>query len=137
MYIRATINGIRLLSQSEPVAVAVGDTFLFSPLVHASEADMAELRRNVAKQQLIPHMTDFCCATAEIPYYATMNGLGYEEDYARLVHILLRNQQLYVSLSVATTAVVAVLVLTAVSLLCLCLCLVLCWVSVMCIGRRR
>lgn len=96
MYIRATINGIHLLSQSEPVAVAVGDTFLFSPLVHASEADMAELRRNVAKQQLIPHMTDFCCATAEIPYYATMNGLGYEEDYARLVHILLRNQQLYV-----------------------------------------
>lgn len=76
--------------------MAVGDTFLFSPLVHASEAEMAELRDNVAKQQLIPHMTDFCCATAEIPYYATMNGLGYEEDYARLVHILLRNQQLYV-----------------------------------------
>ncbi len=96
MYIRATINNIQLQSQAEHVAVAVGDTFLFSPLVHASETDVQLLRSNIVKQQLLPHMTDYCCATAEIPYFASMNGLGYEEDYTRLVQIMLRNQQLYV-----------------------------------------
>lgn len=97
MYIRATINDIQLDSQREPVAVAVGDTFLFSPLVHAPDTSLKFLREEHlrhSKVKLIPHMTDYCCGTAEIPYFASMNGLGYEEDYSRLIHLMLRNQQL-------------------------------------------
>lgn len=96
MYIRATINGIHLASRREAVALAVGDTFLFSPLVHAAETDLQVLRNSAQKQALLPHMTDFCCATADIAYFAALNGLGYEEDYTRLVQFMLRNPQLYV-----------------------------------------
>lgn len=98
MYIRATINGIRLQSEREPVAVAVGDTFLFSPLTLASKSALHSLRGQFAKQAMIPHMTDYCCITAEVPYFAIMNGLGFEEDYARLVYLMMRSQQLYVFL---------------------------------------
>jgi hypothetical protein len=98
VYIRATINGIRLQSEREPVAVAVGDTFLFSPLTLASKSALHSLRGQFAKQAMIPHMTDYCCITAEVPYFATMNGLGFEEDYTRLVFLMMRSQQLAASM---------------------------------------
>lgn len=83
-----------MASQRDPIAVAVGDTFLFSPLVRPPSRELLTLRTHVQKQGLLPHISDHCCLTAEIPYFAALNGAGYEEEYTRLMHFLLRNPQL-------------------------------------------
>lgn len=97
VYIRATINGINVGYglRKHNVAVAVGDTFLFSPLAKPTTAKQDKLKKNNIVQSLIPHVTDCSCITAIIPYFTTLlHGGGIEEDYRRLVQFLLKNQQL-------------------------------------------
>jgi len=83
-YIRASIHGIKV--GLETLAIAVGDTFLFSPLSVASNKKITTIPFTYA-----PFLTDQSCLTHGIPYYRCLLGYGIEEDYSRFVNYASRS----------------------------------------------
>ena len=82
MYIRASIHNVRFSNdQNDTAAVAVGDTFLFSPLSNSPDFESEA----ISLDAISPMLQDFCCLTKLIPYYQALVGCGIEEDYTRLV----------------------------------------------------
>ena len=87
-YLRVSIHGIETTGCSQPVAVAVGDTFLFSP--HS-----AQIRALLGAPSLIgdsanlKHLQDSFCLTHPIPYMLGLFGIGAEDSSAQhLLHAL-------------------------------------------------
>ena len=90
------MHGIRLDSDGSNIGVvAVGDTFLFSPLTtHVISSSMSKkqvLSYSRQKLYLSPFVMDNCCLTHAIPYYRAFIGSGAEEDYVKLVHYCSKN----------------------------------------------
>lgn len=67
---------------AETLAIAVGDTFLFSPLTISSTA---QSNNTIFSSSFSPFFNDSSCITHGIPYYRCFLGQGIEEDYARFV----------------------------------------------------
>lgn len=84
IYIRVSIHGIRLPDGTKG-AVAVGDTFLFSPLAHKDR----RVSPNDDASATLRH-PDSTCITHCVPYYRCFIGGGIEELFSRFIHRSLR-----------------------------------------------
>jgi hypothetical protein len=89
-FVRVSVHGIETSGLSQPVAVAVGDTFLFSP--HCSQvrtllcSAAASAPAGVSSSYLM-HLQDPFCLTHAVPYMHGIFGVGIEDAAAqRLVH---------------------------------------------------
>ena len=69
---------LRYSGKKTECTVAVGDTFLFSPL--ATVANNQQLLG--ACKNYIPTMSDSICVTHTLPYYRSFVGAGVEEKTA-------------------------------------------------------
>jgi hypothetical protein len=86
MYIRASVHGIRL-SNSEVGAVAIGDTFLFSPLATNNyRRSISEVAQTTSLHSIDAFLGENSCITHVIPCYQSYIGTGAEDNYARLVN---------------------------------------------------
>lgn len=83
IYIRVSVHGMQLGGRAVG-AVAVGDTFLFSPLISRgiSAAPMG---------QPLPLLGDSCCITHVLPYFRSFIGSGVEEVFSRYAARCLRS----------------------------------------------
>jgi predicted phosphoadenosine phosphosulfate sulfurtransferase len=72
----------------ESIAIAAGDTYLFSPLIFANNTT------TMWKERLVPHMKSYSAVTSPVPYFTILTGPGYEESYSRYMQVMQRNEQL-------------------------------------------
>jgi hypothetical protein len=77
-------------NQETIVTVAVGDTFLFSPLVNGKITKSSRNWRfpqtpDGSSTTLFPFLYDSVCVTHNIPYFRAFIGSGIEEEYHRLI----------------------------------------------------
>ncbi|RYH28953.1 hypothetical protein EON65_10200 [archaeon] len=86
------MSGI-LLPTGERGDIAIGDTFLFSPLVHHSVA--ATYSPSLFSSQHISlHVRDSFCVTQSVPHFRSFLGNAVEECYSRCIHHCLRSPAL-------------------------------------------
>eukprot|EP01035_Chromulina_nebulosa_P016900 gene16900-22389_t len=79
-YIRASIHGISILPKGY-VAVAVGDTFLFTP-----SRNTTRIEKSIDSSNSLIIRSDHSCITHAIPYYKWFVGYGPEEkSYQHLI----------------------------------------------------
>lgn len=72
-------------NQETAVTIAVGDTFLFSPLSQGRFDRKVDWRFSSSGGNLLPFINDAVCITHNIPYFQAFIGSGVEEEYLRLI----------------------------------------------------
>ena len=97
-YIRVSVHGVMLPAEGNgrtagAGTVAVGDTFLFSPLstkgrsgtmpMRISGADAKHTRKLLSHGPALPLLGDALCVTHTVPYYRSISGGGVEETSAQ------------------------------------------------------